>query len=94
LYTPPVVVSDDGAIQMIGLEASCLWEVHRYFFNRGSKSRNKVAVGEPAAGSFFRNDFKKTFSPSFLLSPLLFFLEGGKGKNTTNNKKRSFSLLS
>ena len=32
---------------------ACL-EVHRYFFNRGSKSRNKVAVGEPAAGSFFR----------------------------------------
>lgn len=30
------------------------WKVHRYFFNRGSKSRNKVAVGEPAAGSFFR----------------------------------------
>ncbi len=29
-------------------------KVHRYFFNRGSKSRNKVAVGEPAAGSFFR----------------------------------------
>lgn len=27
-------------------------KVHRYFFNRGSKSRNKVAVGEPAAGSF------------------------------------------
>jgi hypothetical protein len=30
-------------------------EVHRHFFNRGSKSRNKVAVGEPAAGSFFRS---------------------------------------
>lgn len=27
-------------------------KVHRYLFNRGSKSRNKVAVGEPAAGSF------------------------------------------
>lgn len=53
LYTPPVVVSDDGAIQVIG--PMNLWfvvEVHRYFFNRGSKSRNKVAVGEPAAGSF------------------------------------------
>ena len=32
----------------------CL-KVHRHFFNRGSKSRNKVAVGEPAAGSFFRS---------------------------------------
>ena len=34
-------------------------KVHRHFFNRGSKSRNKVAVGEPAAGSFFRS---KTFT--------------------------------
>jgi hypothetical protein len=33
-------------------------KVHRYFFNRGSKSRNKVAVGEPAAGSF-SDDQKK-----------------------------------
>lgn len=40
---------------MIGLARvfSCR-KVHRYFFIRGSKSRNKVAVGEPAAGSFFR----------------------------------------
>jgi hypothetical protein len=38
-------------------------KVHRYFFNRGSKSRNKVAVGEPAAGSFSddQNNNPKTF---------------------------------
>ena len=29
-------------------------EDNRYLIIRGSKSRNKVAVGEPAAGSFFR----------------------------------------
>ena len=27
-------------------------EIQQYFSARGSKSRNKVAVGEPAAGSF------------------------------------------
>jgi len=53
LYTPPVVVSDDGAMQVIGQADACICsKVHRHFFNRGSKSRNKVAVGEPAAGSF------------------------------------------
>lgn len=41
-----------GEIQVVGL-ASCR-EDNRYLINRGSKSRNKVAVGEPAAGSFFR----------------------------------------
>ena len=35
-------------------------KVHRYFFNRGSKSRNKVAVGEPAAGSFSDDQNTKT----------------------------------
>ena len=41
-------------------------EVHRYFFNRGSKSRNKVAVGEPAAGSFSDDFFQHTQKkPSF-----------------------------
>jgi hypothetical protein len=39
-------------------------KVHRYFFNRGSKSRNKVAVGEPAAGSFSDDQNNKT-QPSF-----------------------------
>lgn len=42
----------DGEIQVVGL-ASCR-EDNRYLIIRGSKSRNKVAVGEPAAGSFFR----------------------------------------
>lgn len=46
-----------GEIQVVGL-ASCR-EDNRYLINRGSKSRNKVAVGEPAAGSFFRC-FQKT----------------------------------
>lgn len=42
----------DGEIQVVGL-APCR-EDNRYLIIRGSKSRNKVAVGEPAAGSFFR----------------------------------------
>lgn len=42
----------DGEIQVVGL-ALCR-EDNRYLIIRGSKSRNKVAVGEPAAGSFFR----------------------------------------
>ena len=42
-------------------------KVHRYFFNRGSKSRNKVAVGEPAAGSFSddQNNNNKTLLSRF-----------------------------
>lgn len=47
-----------GEIQVVGL-ASCR-EDNRYLINRGSKSRNKVAVGEPAAGSFFRCLHKNT----------------------------------
>lgn len=50
-----------GEIQVVGL--ALRREDNRYLINRGSKSRNKVAVGEPAAGSFFRcnpNTFKKT----------------------------------
>ncbi len=47
-------------MQVIGLaEVFFRWKVHRHFFNRGSKSRNKVAVGEPAAGSF-SDDTQKT----------------------------------
>jgi hypothetical protein len=69
LYTPPVVVSDDGAIQMIGLLAARPGEVHRYFFSRGSKSRNKVAVGEPAAGSFFRNDLSHNNNNNYSFLP-------------------------
>lgn len=42
----------DGEIQVVGLAFSR--EDNRYLIIRGSKSRNKVAVGEPAAGSFFR----------------------------------------
>lgn len=41
-----------GEIQVVGLASRR--EDNRYLINRGSKSRNKVAVGEPAAGSFFR----------------------------------------
>lgn len=42
----------DGEIQVVGLASRR--EDNRYLIIRGSKSRNKVAVGEPAAGSFFR----------------------------------------
>jgi len=88
LYTPPVVVSDDGAIQMIGLETLCLWEVHRYFFNRGSKSRNKVAVGEPAAGSFFRKMvYTKKQKQNFV-----FVLSFMANTNTHTKQKQSSRL--
>lgn len=48
----PSLFPMDGEIQVVGL-ALCR-EDNRYLIIRGSKSRNKVAVGEPAAGSFFR----------------------------------------
>lgn len=48
----PSLFPMDGEIQVVGL-APCR-EDNRYLIIRGSKSRNKVAVGEPAAGSFFR----------------------------------------
>jgi hypothetical protein len=64
LYTPPVVVSDDGVIQVIGQTSLACPKVHRYFSNRGSKSRNKVAVGEPAAGSFYRKTTTKQNKPN------------------------------
>lgn len=49
----------DGEIQVVGLASRR--EDNRYLIIRGSKSRNKVAVGEPAAGSFFRcNPIPKT----------------------------------
>lgn len=48
----------DGEIQVVGL--ALRREDNRYLIIRGSKSRNKVAVGEPAAGSFFRCPIPKT----------------------------------
>lgn len=48
----PSLFPMDGEIQVVG-PAFCR-EDNRYLIIRGSKSRNKVAVGEPAAGSFFR----------------------------------------
>eukprot|EP00757_Euglenozoa_sp_SAG-D1_P006414 gene6417-2567_t len=53
LYTPPVVATDwvtdrdCWTVPTFGL----LREVNQCLSSRGSKSRNKVAVGEPAAGS-------------------------------------------
>jgi hypothetical protein len=44
-------------------------KVHRYFFNRGSKSRNKVAVGEPAAGSFSDDQKNKKTKPRIRAHP-------------------------
>lgn len=57
-----------------------LWEDIRHFINRGSKSRNKVAVGEPAAGSFSDDNLKKTKTEGSLL------LRGVASHNTKNNK--------
>ena len=55
----PSLFPMDGEIQVVGLASRR--EDNRYLIIRGSKSRNKVAVGEPAAGSFFRcNPIPKT----------------------------------
>lgn len=69
----------DGEIQVVG-PASCR-EDNRYLIIRGSKSRNKVAVGEPAAGSFFRCPIPKnpeggtrTRAPSLTLKKQFYFL--------------------
>lgn len=59
----------DGEIQVVGL-ASCR-EDNRYLIIRGSKSRNKVAVGEPAAGSFFRCPIPKKKPRAGHLAPPL-----------------------
>lgn len=64
----------------------CL-KVHRYFFNRGSKSRNKVAVGEPAAGSF-SDDQKTTTKPKTRLRVMLLF----RGEHNTIHTNTSLPL--
>jgi hypothetical protein len=65
-------------------------KVHRYFFNRGSKSRNKVAVGEPAAGSF-SDDQKTKQNPTRLCSVVIHFT---RCYNTTNPNKPKLPLES
>ena len=63
----------------------CL-KVHRYFFNRGSKSRNKVAVGEPAAGSFSDDQTKKQNpNPSALLRTSVFICVRHNNPTPKNN---------
>lgn len=69
----------------------CL-KVHRYFFNRGSKSRNKVAVGEPAAGSF-SDDQKNTKNKTPLVRPFTGFVQQ-QPKNPKNLCRLSACIMS
>lgn len=62
-------------------------KVHRYFFNRGSKSRNKVAVGEPAAGSF-SDDTLFSYFTAHLLSPRLRARESESASERGREQKR------
>lgn len=53
LYTPPVAPTDlDGLASCPDLAARAAGEVPRACPSGGRRSRNKAAVGEPAAGSF------------------------------------------
>ena len=71
-------------MQVIGQADACICsEVHRHFFNRGSKSRNKVAVGEPAAGSFLDHP-KNTLQQT---GCRLLFRKGNHPKKTYSRSK-------
>lgn len=53
LYTPPVAPTDlDGLASCPESAARAVDEVPRACPSGGRRSRNKAAVGEPAAGSF------------------------------------------
>lgn len=53
LYTPPVAPTDlDGLASCPDLGSRDLGEAPRACPSGGRRSRNKAAVGEPAAGSF------------------------------------------
>lgn len=55
LYTPPVAPTDlDGLASCLGGAAQAAPETPRACPSGGRRSRNKAAVGEPAAGSFPR----------------------------------------
>lgn len=56
LYTPPVAICDGFHVELSGDEnfgqLRYLVKIKQYLESRRDRSRNKVAVGEPAAGSF------------------------------------------
>ena len=56
LYTPPVAICDGFHVELSGDEyfgqLRLLVKIEQYLESRRDRSRNKVAVGEPAAGSF------------------------------------------
>ena len=62
-----------GPAQSVGNDAQS-WKVGQTWSFRGSKSRNKVSVGEPAEGSFSRWVFWAQFSPT--LVNFKFYLAG------------------
>lgn len=94
----PSLFPMDGEIQVVGL-ALCR-EDNRYLIIRGSKSRNKVAVGEPAAGSFFRCPIPKTprAAPMVLLLTqlikLLHFCRSTPVEHGSHNVSRWMTWLS
>lgn len=56
LYTPPVAICDGFHVELSGGEyfgqLRFFAKIEQYLESRRDRSRNKVAVGEPAAGSF------------------------------------------
>ena len=69
LYTPPVATTDELFSEIFGgklCDASCIAvaiaKVDQTWWFGGSKSRNKVSVGEPAEGSLKKfNNFENGF---------------------------------
>lgn len=62
LYTPPVAICDGFHVELSGDEPfgqlKWLVKIEQYLESRRDRSRNKVAVGEPAAGSFMMSLFR------------------------------------
>lgn len=64
LYTPPVAPTDlDGLASCLGGCAQARPETPRACPSGGRRSRNKAAVGEPAAGSFQSHSYNTECKP-------------------------------
>lgn len=65
LYTPPVAPTDlDGLASCPDCDARAPREAPRACLSGGRRSRNKAAVGEPAAGSFAPGTARTRWQPS------------------------------
>ena len=112
LYTPPVAICDGFHVELSGDEyfgqLRLLVKIEQYLESRRDRSRNKVAVGEPAAGSFMmlitpcrqHLDDKTTIRrrlPDFSLSGSAFAMidprHGGKDHRAFSRLEKSSFLL-